>query len=323
MAGLAAMQGLEQDHATGLVLADRLDALLQQGDAAALQQAVLLIQAYAPELEAHLQQEEQSVLRPLVQNHREHLALCVRLGREHGLLRTLTETIAQVDPALMQLANIALEYAAVRSLAADMRQTNAALAIADFAQLLRVHTLVEDAELFPLVAELFNAEQLQTIADFAPLAIIPPVTHAETAQVTNPAQLRVWLNVLRAHLHRQPENGVHFVLLPRYAPEFVQFAAQELGLSLFDYQQAVMADYREQAEFIPLDAMLQSLQNQAQQQAYIFHNAEALLCVKSEAERRAWLTECLALELPHRVLMPLTLYQAEVPETARAITIHG
>ena len=95
---------------------------------------------------------------------------------------------------------------------------------------------------------------------------MPPVTHAETAQVTNPAQLRVWLNVLRAHLHRQPENGVHFVLLPRYAPEFVQFAAQELGLSLFDYQQAVMADYREQAEFIPLAAMLQSLQNQAPQQ---------------------------------------------------------
>jgi hemerythrin-like domain-containing protein len=296
MAGLAAMQRLEHDHAIGLVLADRLDALLQQGDAAALQQGVQLIQAYTPELEAHLQQEEQSVLRPLIQNHREHLALCIQIGREHGALRTLAEEVSHA---------------------------NAAQAIADFAQLLRAHTVLEDTQLFPLVADLFKTEQLQAIAKFAPLAAATPIASADTAPYHNPDQLRVWVNVLRAHLHRQPENGVHFVLLPRYAPEFVQLAAKELGLGLFDYQQAVMADYREQAEFIPLAAMLQSLQSQAQQHACIFHNAEALLCVKPEAERRAWLAECLDLALPHRVLIPLTLYQADVPETDRAITIHG
>ena len=296
MLGLAAMQRLEHDHAAGLVIAERLEALLQQGDAAALQQAVQLLQAYTPEMESHLQQEEQSVLRPLVQYHREHLALCIQIGREHGTLRTLAETVSP---------------------------TNAAQTVAEFAQLLRAHTLLEDAQLFPLVANLFNAEQLQAIAEFVPLAAITPLASSEAAAHHNPDQLRVWVNVLRAHLHRQPENGVHFVLLPRYAPEFVQLAAKELGLVLFDYQQAVMADYREQAEFIPLAAMLQSLQSQAQQHACIFHNAEALLCVKPEAERRAWLAECLGLALPHRVLIPLTLYQTDVPETDRAITIHG
>lgn len=297
MAGLAAMQRLEHDHATGLLLADRLEALVQQADDAALQQAVQLMQAYTPELEAHLQHEEQSVLRPLVQYHREHLALCIQIGREHGTLRTLAEAISG-------------EYSP---------QT-----IVDFAQLLRAHTVLEDTQLFPLVANLFNTEQLQVIADFAPLAVVKPSTHVvEGEHHHNPDQLRVWVNVLRAHLHRQPENGVHFVLLPRYAPEFVQLAAQKLDLPLFDYQQAVMADYREKAEFIALTHMTDTLQTLAQQQAFIFHNAEALLCVKSQAERRAWFVDCLALDLPHRVLIPLTLYQAEVPETDRAITIHG
>ena len=48
MLGLAAMQRLEHDHAAGLVIVERLEALLQQGDAAALQQAVQLLQAYTP-----------------------------------------------------------------------------------------------------------------------------------------------------------------------------------------------------------------------------------------------------------------------------------
>ena len=48
-------------------------------------------------------------------------------------------------------------------------------------------------------------------------------------------------------------------------------------------------------------------------------NVEALLSVKSEGERRAWFRSFLDADWPNPVVLPITLYQADVPEDHRGV----
>ncbi|MCB1637322.1 MAG: hypothetical protein KDI15_00575, partial [Thiothrix sp.] len=48
----------------------------------------------------------------------------------------------------------------------------------------------------------------------------------------------------------------------------------------------------------------------------VCHNAEALLCVKPEAERRRWLRHFIETDWLHPVVVPLTVFQADAPDAA-------
>jgi hypothetical protein len=104
-------------------------------------------------------------------------------------------------------------------------------------------------------------------------------------------------------------------LLARYQPEAVQSMAAHLGLRFFDFQQEVMRDLGTQAEAIDFAALDAYLTAAARQGGIMCHNIEALLCVKPDDERRAWLRHFTANTWPHPVLLPLTLYQADAPES--------
>ena len=74
-----------------------------------------------------------------------------------------------------------------------------------------------------------------------------------------------------------------------------------------------MAQYGQAADSIGLDRLDAALRAQSAQGGIVCHNAKALLCVKSEVERRAWLQAFLDTDWPNPILLPISLYQAEVP----------
>ncbi|MDZ7752694.1 MAG: hemerythrin domain-containing protein [Gammaproteobacteria bacterium] len=141
------LEQLRREHSEGLAFADRLEAIAREGDEAAVAEGVALVKRYnEEEMERHLQHEEQRIISVLVREHAKHMPLCIRLGREHGELRTLAAGIGLADPC---------------------RE------LAEFARLLREHTRAEDEELLPLVESLFTPEQQAAIVDFEPLPFRP------------------------------------------------------------------------------------------------------------------------------------------------------
>ncbi len=144
------LEAMRREHREALELADRLEATAREGDAAALAEAVERVQRYnQDEMEGHLQHEEQRILSVLAREHPDYMPLCIRVGREHGQLRTLASGVGLGEP----------------------RQE-----LAEFAALLRGHTRMEDEELFPLVGSLFTSAQQAAIRDFEPLPARPVPT---------------------------------------------------------------------------------------------------------------------------------------------------
>ena len=133
---------LSEEHQDCILLADKIARIAKEGSDKELSEGIDIVKQYNYEaLETHLQNEEQMIFAPLIQHHREHAELCITLGREHGVLRTIVEEIS-------------LE--------------NAKKDLADFAQLLKAHSIMEDKEPFPLIESLFTEEQLNKVLNFAP-----------------------------------------------------------------------------------------------------------------------------------------------------------
>ena len=88
-----------------------------------------------------MQHEERVIFAPMIQAYDEHVELCIQLGKEHGFMRTIVEEITP-ETAKKDLA--------------------------DFARVLRSHSIREETELFPLVEALFSGEQLDKVLNFEP-----------------------------------------------------------------------------------------------------------------------------------------------------------
>lgn len=278
---------LSHEHKECLLLADRLADIANRGNETELTAAVQWIQEYnTNELEPHFQHEEQTILAPLLQEHHEHRSLCIQLGKEHGFLRTLAENIS-VNSATQDLA--------------------------DFARVLRSHTLLEEEQLFPLLKTLFTPQQWESVNHFAPLGKRAMSGEQRTPPRSEQPNTNAWLETVDSHFQSAGANG-HIVLFPRYQPELAEQLAAHLGLAFFDYQQAVMADLREQADTLTLAELEQTLREQSQVHGLVCHNAEALLCVKPETERRVWLQHFLSMDWPQPVIIPLAVFQADAPE---------
>lgn len=136
------LEKLSREHQDSLAFADTIAELAATGTEEALAEGLRRVrQYYTEELEGHLQHEERTIFGPLMQYDRAHFSLCVRLGTEHGLFRTLIP---------------------------EMRRETAQQDLTEFARVLRAHTVAEEEELLPLVESLFTAEQLDAIANFTP-----------------------------------------------------------------------------------------------------------------------------------------------------------
>jgi hemerythrin-like domain-containing protein len=143
------LQKLHREHEAALVLAERITALADEGTDASRAEGVRLVREYYErELEGHLQHEEQTLFAPLLQHDKANFPLCMRLGKEHGLLR---------------------------SIATGIRAETAADDLAVFARVLKEHTVFEEEEFLPLVASLLTPEQIAAVTNFTPLPTNPAV----------------------------------------------------------------------------------------------------------------------------------------------------
>lgn len=137
------LRSLYEEHESGLEFADRISSLVADGEQARVAEAMRLVREYYDrELEAHLQHEEQTLFGALLRHDGEHMPLCIRLGQDHGQLRTL---VANLNP----------------------ERADSDLAL--FAATLREHTLLEDRELLPLVEKVFTEGELDAVTRFTPL----------------------------------------------------------------------------------------------------------------------------------------------------------
>lgn len=143
MSGSIPLEKITDEHHRGIALADQVDALVQQDTEESLVLAVRTLQTYYDdELEAHLQHEEQTIMRPLIRAGQEFRDLCLRIGQEHGTLRNRILALG------------------VNSTAAD---------IASVTTLLRTHTQFEDEELLPVLQNVLTPAQWAAFLDFTPL----------------------------------------------------------------------------------------------------------------------------------------------------------
>lgn len=149
------LQKLSQEHDYCLSLAKKLADIAKEGSDTELAKGVEIVKRYNDEeLEVHLQHEEQTIFLPLMMHHEEHAQLCITLGKEHGLLRTLVE-------------NITLKTAEKD--------------LTEFASVLERHTLMEEKELFPLLESLFTEEQLDKVFSFVPRFVDGVNMHEQAA----------------------------------------------------------------------------------------------------------------------------------------------
>ena len=285
-----ALHQLEQEHQAGLILIEGWRSSLQSAEPAAFAQVVKQVREYnEQELEQHLQHEEQTLFMPLMREHPNYKDLCIRLGQEHGQLRHLAE-ILLVNPK--------------------------PVTVLEFLNLLEQHTYVENEQLMPVVAQLLTSEQLQAVEKFIALPVGAPIQGNARKHTAPIAEARIeWLKKVDEFYQNLPKNKAAFLLFRRFEPRWSIDLSRHLELDYFNFQREVMAQYQEQADQLALDDMTMAVRELAEARGFVFFHAEALLCVKSEEQRRAWFEQVLELTLDHPMLIPLSLYQEEVPET--------
>ncbi|MCB1802412.1 MAG: hemerythrin domain-containing protein [Gammaproteobacteria bacterium] len=277
---------LSTEHRQGLALAERLARFARAGNDDDLAQAVAMVQAFnREEMEAHLQHEEQTIFAPLLRR-RQYVDLCIQLGKEHGLLRSLVE----------------------RMTSGDIRWH-----LAEFAQLLKNHTLLEEEWLFPVIQSTLTDDELRAVLDFSPLSVRDP-SPAVSPQRQGLVTADNWLSVVAQHHSATGESGASIVLFPRYQPELSMSLAEHLGLVFFDLRKDYLQQFGVAADRTSLTALDPQLREWAAQSGLVCHNIEALLCVKTEQQRREWLRDFLAQDWPNPVLVPISVFQGDVPE---------
>ncbi len=284
------MRRLVDEHAAGLVFAAEIAEIAKNGSDDDVAAAMERVSAYlAGELEDHFQHEEQTILGELLRSHPEYATLCIAIGKEHGQMRFMLIETSGAGPR--------------RDLAL-------------FAHLLTQHTLLENEGLFPVVEKLFSDEQMQEVANFSPRRRPQIPNNAPRTATHQDAARREqwWAEIVEFAKRPGPKSG-RIVLLPQYNPELVEEMAKQTGLALFDFQREIMSNYGRNADSIGLEVLDQSLQNRSAEAGILSHNVEALLCVKSKQERSAWLQAFLDADWPNPVLLPISIYQPDVPTT--------
>jgi len=284
----AQLRKLVQEHHECITFAEGLVQTAEQGSDAEVAAGMTKVELYnRTELEPHLQHEEQTILGPLVQEHPDHMQLCIRVGQEHGQLRMLVEKMAS-EPERNDLGV--------------------------FGKLLKSHTMLEEGELFPLIEELFTPEQMDQVTGFTPFEV-KEMPSTPPRQIREPAARsdQNWLEAVEKHFKGQGPNTGSIVLFPGYRPELCAEMAQHLGLELYDYQKEAMAPLGVKADSINFFDLNNTLREKAGTGGIVSHNVEALLSTKPELERRAWLRAFLDTDWPNPIVLPITVFQNDAP----------
>ncbi len=137
---------LSREHHGSLSMAKKISNIAANGSDAELLQAIQTIRDYnEAELEEHFQHEERTLFAPIFKDYSENTELvemATRLLKEHGYIRMM---IPRLNPE------------------------TAREDLAEFGELLKNHTRLEERELFPQIEALFTPEQMDAISKFVAL----------------------------------------------------------------------------------------------------------------------------------------------------------
>ncbi len=137
------LRKLSREHRGSLSMALKISKIAKKGLESELLEGINTVQHYYnSELELHFQHEEQTIFATIFKHYKEHRGVATTLLQEHGYLRVLIQRLT-LETAQKELA--------------------------DFAQILKEHTRVEERELFPIIQNLFTDEQLEAVLNFEPL----------------------------------------------------------------------------------------------------------------------------------------------------------
>ena len=125
---------------------------------------------------------------------------------------------------------------------------------------------------------------------------------------------RKWLAVVDRHYQMTGKSGGSIVLFPGYRPDLCMQLADHLGLCFYDFRAEEMQQLGQEAGSLTLKQLDKALRTRAEASGIVSHNVEALLCVKPEPERRAWLRSFLDADWPNPIFLPITVFQADVPD---------
>lgn len=128
-----------------------------------------------------------------------------------------------------------------------------------------------------------------------------------------------WLSAIQQYFDENGQEGGSIVLFPGYRPDLSMELAEQLGLDFFDFREEVMQEFRQAADSIELEELNKSLQTRSEKSGIVCHNIEALLCVKSESERRSWIQSFLDTDWPNPIFLPISIYQGDVPENHQRV----
>lgn len=123
-----------------------------------------------------------------------------------------------------------------------------------------------------------------------------------------------WLGLIKNVYEQHHAKGPYQILFPEYRPDLSRALADFLELNFFDYRESAMLSEGWNAGNINLDSMTKTLMNESRKSGLVVHNAEALLCTKSQHERRQWLAEFFSIDWPNVIILPLAIYQADTLE---------
>lgn len=134
---------LSREHHVSLVMAKKYSDIAENGTEEELRESLEQIKEYYnSELEEHFQHEERTIFAPIFSEYKEHIGIATILLKEHGHIRKMIPLL-NIETAREDLA--------------------------EFGEMLKNHTRMEERELFPIIQTLFTTEQLDAILNFVAL----------------------------------------------------------------------------------------------------------------------------------------------------------
>ena len=107
------------------------------------------------------------------------------------------------------------------------------------------------------------------------------------------------------------------VRFPAYRPDLVAVLARRLGAAHVDFRQQRLVPLGWNASSVPLSALAETALGEMDEgRDVILHNAEALLALCAPAARRQWFADTMARSWPRRLILPVVLYAADLPDSA-------
>lgn len=125
-----------------------------------------------------------------------------------------------------------------------------------------------------------------------------------------------WRDALQHFLTSSESDNARGIplLMPEYRPDICRAIAWESGAYFLDFRAEVMKEHGMLAHDISLNKLDQVLTMRAIEGDVVAFNVESLLAAKDDQVRREWLHRFCEKQFDHRVLLPLAIFQDDIPD---------